>query len=152
MHHRHRPLLALGVGAVLALAACSGGATPTLPPAPASAAPTTAATAEPTPAPTPEPTAEPPAAACTPGSAAGDVAVAIQDFTFNPAEISASVGQTVSFTNNDAAPHTATLDEGSCTTPNLSQGLASGLTFSAAGTYPFHCKIHPSMTGTITVS
>lgn len=149
MHHRHRPLLALGAGAVLMLAACSGGATPT--PPPASAAPSPAATAESTPASTPEPTIEP-AAACAPGSAAGDVAVAIADFAFNPAEISASVGQTVSFTNSDAAPHTATLDEGSCTTPNLSQGLASGLTFSAAGTYPYHCNVHPSMKGTITVS
>ncbi len=151
--HRHRPLLALAVGAVLTLAACSGGAAPTPPPAPASPAPSTAATPAPaSAAPTPEPTADPAAAACTPGSAGGDVAVAIEDFTFNPAEISASVGQTVSFTNNDPAPHTATLDDGSCTTPNLSQGLAAGLTFSAAGTYPFFCKIHPSMTGTITVS
>lgn len=152
MHHRYRPLFAIGVGAVLTLAACSGGAAPTTSPAAATAAPTTAATAEPTGAPTTEPTAEPAAAACAPGSAAGDVAVAIEDFTFNPAEIAASVGQTVSFTNNDAAPHTATLDEGSCTTPNLSKGLAAGLTFSAAGTYPFHCAIHPSMKGTITVS
>jgi len=78
--------------------------------------------------------------------------VSIADFTFDPAEISASVGQTVSFTNSDSAPHTATLDDGSCTTATLSTGLAGGLMFSVAGTYPFHCKIHTSMKGTITVN
>jgi plastocyanin len=58
----------------------------------------------------------------------------------------------VTFTNNDSAPHTATLDEGSCTTENLNQGDSGGLTFNAAGSYPFHCAIHPDMKGTITVS
>lgn len=139
-----RPLIILAASAVLVLAACSSGG--------ATSAPTSAPTAQAPAEPTPEASPTAPAAApCTQGSAAGDVAVAIADFAFNPADISASIGQTVSFTNNDAAPHTATLDEGSCTTPNLSQGLAGGLTFTAAGTYPFHCKIHPSMKGTITV-
>lgn len=136
-----RRLVALAAGAVLIIAACSSGG--------ATTAPTGAPTAAPTTAPSPAATA---AAACSPGSAAGEVAVGIEDFAFSPADISASVGQTVTFTNNDSAPHTATLDDGSCTTPSLSKGLAGGLTFNAAGTYPFHCAIHPSMKGTITVS
>lgn len=78
--------------------------------------------------------------------------MAIEGFAFSPANITAKVGQTVTFTNGDSAPHTATLDDGSCTTPNLGKGESGGLTFNAAGTYPFHCNIHPDMKGTITVS
>ena len=110
---RIAPLLAVVAAAALALGACSSSSSTTAPTAaPASAAPSSG-----------------------PG---GTVALSIKDFAFNPAAISASVGQTVSFTNDDSAPHTATLDDGSCTTPSLSKGLAAGLTFSAAGTYPFH--------------
>jgi len=78
--------------------------------------------------------------------------VAIKDFAFGPATIAAKVGQTVTFTNGDAVPHTATLDDKSCTTPNIASGASDGLMFTAAGTYPFHCSVHPKMTGTITVS
>jgi transposase InsO family protein len=50
------------------------------------------------------------------------------------------------------ASHTATLDQGDCGTETLSNGATEGLTFSVAGTYPFHCAIHSFMTGTITVT
>ncbi|MDO8483715.1 MAG: cupredoxin domain-containing protein [Candidatus Limnocylindrales bacterium] len=137
---RHRPLVTLAAGAILLLAACSSGG--------ATSAPTTAASA----APSAEAPAAPPAAACAESAAAGEVSVAIKDFAFGPADIQAKVGQTVTFTNNDSAPHTATLDDGSCTTPNISNGASDGLVLSAAGTYPFHCSVHPTMKGTITVS
>jgi plastocyanin len=131
---RHRPLLNVAAGAVLLLAACSGGG--------ATTAPTSA----------PEASVEAPAAAaCAESSAAGEVAVTIADFAFSPADITATVGQTVTFTNNDSAPHTATLDDGTCTTPNIDNGGSDGLMFSAAGAYPFHCAVHPNMKGTITV-
>ena len=84
--------------------------------------------------------------------APAQVAVSIKDFAFGPADIQAKVGDTVTFTNDDTAPHTATLDDGSCSTGTISPGSSDGLTFTAAGTYPFHCKIHSSMKGTITVS
>ncbi len=145
---RHRPMATLAATAVLLLAACST-STPTQ--APASAAPATAAPAA---APSVQASASAAAgsAACAPSAAAGEVAVAIADFAFNPPDVAAKVGQTITFTNNDSAPHTATLDDGSCTTPNLDKGGSDGLMFNAAGTYPFHCRIHPAMKGTITVS
>ena len=58
----------------------------------------------------------------------------------------------IGFTNKDSVGHTATVDDGSCSTDTISNGTTAALTFTAAGTYPFHCKIHPSMKGTITVS
>jgi plastocyanin len=142
--HR-RPLIALAAGAVLLLAACSSGAATS---APASAAPSAAPSVEAS----MEASAPAGGAACAPSSEAGAVAVAIEDFTFNPADIAATVGQTITFTNSDSAPHTATLDDDTCTTPNISQGGSNGLVFNAAGTYPFHCDVHPNMKGTITVS
>jgi plastocyanin len=143
MLHRSLPILAL-TAALFLIGACSGGGATTAPSAAASEAPAAS-----------EPAASEPAAggaACTPSTAAGEVAAEIADFEFSPADISATVGQTVTFTNNDSAPHTATLDDDSCTTENLNQGDSGGLTFNAAGSYPFHCAIHPDMKGTITVS
>ena len=141
--HR-RSLLSLAAGAVLLVAACSSGGASTAPSAAASAEPSAPASAE----------ASAPAggAACSESSAAGEVSVSIEGFAFKPASISATVGQTITFTNGDSAPHTATLDDGSCTTPNIANGASDGLTFTAAGTYPFHCNVHPNMKGTITIS
>jgi plastocyanin len=141
--HR-RPLVTLTAGAILILAACSSGG--------ATSAPTTAASAAPSVEASTEASAPAGGAACSESAAAGEVSVAVKDFAFNPSAITATVGQTITFTNGDSAPHTATLDDGSCTTPNIASGSSDGLTFTAAGTYPFHCKVHPNMKGTITVS
>jgi plastocyanin len=141
---RNRSLITVAAGAVLLLAACSGGGATTAPTAEASVEASMEASMEAS-----APAAETP---CTEGTGGGDVSVAIADFAFNPADISAAVGQTITFTNNDSAPHTATLDDDSCGTGNLNNGGSGGLTFTAPGTYPFHCAVHPTMKGTITVS
>jgi plastocyanin len=135
MHHR--ALAGLATVAVLLLAACSSSAATTAPSAAASAAPSVEASA---------------AAACSQTADAGQVAVAAKGFAFGPADIKAKVGQIITFTNGDSTPHTATLDDGSCSTGTISFGKADGLLFSIAGSYPFHCRIHPIMKGTITIS
>ena len=113
----------------LFLAACSGGsgATPTT--APAGSVPAASA-----PASSPEPAGE----ACAPSSDAGAVSVEIAGFAYEPGEATAKVGDVVTWSNTDAAPHTATLDEGDCATGNIPAGGSGGLVFSAAGTYPYH--------------
>jgi plastocyanin len=150
------PLMATGLA--LFLIACSTGtaspsatAQATDPPATTtpSAAPTSAA---PTNAPaTPVPT-EPAADACQPSTETGAIMVQIQGFSFSPGRVRAQVGEVITFTNADGAPHTATLDSGSCTTPTLGKDASGSLVFSAAGEYPFHCRIHPDMTGTFEIS
>jgi len=90
-------------------------------------------------------------AACTQATGTGAVAVSIKDFSFEPAAITAVVGDLVSFTNAGFEPHNATLDAGGCATKTLQGGEADGLRFSVAGSYPFHCTVHTQMTGTITV-
>jgi plastocyanin len=130
----HRSLAALAVSALFALAACSSSAGSPAGSA-AGSAPASAA-----------------ASACKETTDAGAVAVSIVDFNFQPADITAKTGQVIAFSNTGSAPHTATLDDGSCTTPTIQPGKSDGLTFTAAGTYTFHCSIHTQMKGTIVVS
>ncbi len=78
--------------------------------------------------------------------------VAIENFAFSPEELTVEVGDTVRFTNNDAATHTATDDEGSFDTGNLSNGESAMISFPNEGTFSYFCEIHPSMTGSITVT
>ncbi len=110
-------------------------ATITVVPAPAASAP-----------PVPAPTIGPAASAAAAGSA-----VAIKDFSFQPASISVAVGSTVTWTNNDTTGHTVTADDGSFDSGTVAPGASFGHTFDTAGTFTYHCNIHPSMTATITV-
>jgi plastocyanin len=82
----------------------------------------------------------------------GAVAVSIKDFEFTPAAITAKVGDVITFSNTGFEPHNATLDAGGCGTATLQTDQTDGLTFAAAGTYPFHCTVHTQMHGTITVT
>lgn len=135
-----RAIATLGLSALmtLAIAACSSSS--------ASSAPSTAASA---PA---EATTSAAAAACQETTDPGDVTASIKDFAFDPAVLTAKVDQAIAFSNTGAAAHTVTLDDGTCTTPNINAGSADGVVFSVAGSYPFHCAIHPQMKGTITVT
>jgi len=75
----------------------------------------------------------------------------IADFAFRPGSITVTAGETISWTNDDAAPHTATADDGSFDTGQLAEGASGSHTFTTAGTFAYHCAIHPSMHGTVTV-
>jgi plastocyanin len=83
---------------------------------------------------------------------AADQAVAISGFSYSPASVTVSVGDTVTWTNSDAQAHTATADDASWDTgPIAGSGGTDSVTFATAGTFPYHCAIHPQMTGTVTV-
>ncbi|MFN2581913.1 MAG: plastocyanin/azurin family copper-binding protein [Candidatus Dormibacteria bacterium] len=98
---------------------------------------------------------------CSAGNAAvnlgGTPTVMLQatdNLTFTPQTASASVGQIVHWTNGGSVGHTITFDSGnaSCLTdPSFNGGSTWDVKFSAAGTYAYHCTIHPQMTGTLTV-
>lgn len=141
----------LVVTAGVLFAAC-GGASPS--PSTATAAPP-AATQAPASAPAPEsPVAgEPSPAGGEPSPAAGgaEVAVSIAGFAFSPAAVTVTVGGTVTWTHADGAPHTVVADDGAFESARLGQGDTFSNTFLQAGSVPYHCSIHPSMTGTVTV-
>jgi plastocyanin len=105
---------------------------------------------------TPEPATASPdgvgASACVVVDDPGTVVVAIEGFAYSPRTVEATVGDVISWTNRDGAPHTATLDDGSCTTPNLGKDDTGSLRFSSAGSYGYFCRIHPDMKATVEVT
>jgi amicyanin len=78
-------------------------------------------------------------------------AVAIADFAFEPATLTITAGDTVTWTNEDAMVHTATSVDGSFDSGDLDQGESYSLTFTTPGTYAYLCTPHPTMTGRIVV-
>ena len=79
------------------------------------------------------------------------VTAQIKDFKFSPQPIEAKVGDVVGWTNGDSAQHSVTMDDGSCDTDTLSQGATGLLVFNTAGTYTYHCKVHPTQMKDFTV-
>ena len=77
--------------------------------------------------------------------------VAIVDFQFKPATVEVPVGSTVTWTNDDGFPHTATANDKSFDTGNLDKGQTGTAKFEKAGTFEYFCAIHNSMTGTVVV-
>jgi hypothetical protein len=65
--------------------------------------------------------------------------------------VTVSVGDTVTWRNSGQAPHNATADDGSFTTPNLNKGQSASHRFTEAGTFSYICTIHPNMHGTVRV-
>lgn len=154
---RRLALSLLTVLAVGGVAACGGGASPSptstaaasaaVGPsaAAASTAPSTAAASGPA-ASGPAASVKVSAGACA-AAAAGATAtvnVTIKDFSFSPQPVQAKVGDVVAWKNEDSAPHSATMDDGSCDTDTIAGGSTALLVFTAPGTYTYHCKIHPS--------
>jgi plastocyanin len=91
------------------------------------------------------------ACATAAAGATATVTVEIKDFKFSPQPVQAKVGDIVGWTNGDSANHSATMDDGSCGTDALSQGATGLLVFNTAGTYTYHCKVHPTQMKDFTV-
>ncbi len=79
------------------------------------------------------------------------VAVAIKGFKFIPADITVKVGTTVTWTNEDSAPHTVESSDGVLRSDELGKGDSWSFTFTKAGKHDYICGIHPSMHGSVTV-
>jgi plastocyanin len=71
---------------------------------------------------------------------------------FAPGEIELTVGETVTFVNDDEIAHTATADDGTFDSGTLEPGASFDFTAEKAGTFSYLCEFHPGMTGTITVT
>lgn len=83
------------------------------------------------------------------GAAAENRGITIQNFSFNPAELTVKSGDTVTWTNQDSVPHR--ISGGSFQSDPLSKGQSFSFTFSTVGTFDYICSIHPSMKGKIIV-
>ena len=94
----------------------------------------------------------PPITSSTPVAAlSGNVEVAIAGFAFDPASLTIKVGTTIKWTNQDTAPHTVTADDKSWGSGDLNKGDSFSYTFNQAGSYAYHCGVHPNMKATVTV-
>jgi plastocyanin len=85
-------------------------------------------------------------------SPAADGAVDILNFAFDPPTITVPAGTTVTWTNRDEVPHTATGDDGSFDTDTIDGGGSASHTFDSPGTFPYVCVFHPNMEGTVVVT
>ncbi len=79
------------------------------------------------------------------------VTATIKNFTFNPSPLPIKTGTTVTWTNEDAAPHTVTSSDGSFDSGTLRTGESFSYIFSTAGTFDYICAFHVNMKGQITV-
>ncbi len=80
------------------------------------------------------------------------MSVDIADFAFSTGPLEIAAGTTVTWTNQDDVPHTATADDESFDSGRLENGASFSQTFDSPGTYPYHCDFHPNMTGTIVIT
>ena len=88
-----------------------------------------------------------------PAAAQSGVTVSVGDFFFDSPSLEIAPGTTVTFVNVGAAPHTATGDNGEFDTGTIQPGGSATITFTNAGTFAYHCAIHPArMTGSIVVT
>lgn len=84
---------------------------------------------------------------------AGALVVTIESYQFNPSTLTVKKGETVVWTNNDAAPHIVAGDQGTWVPGEaMKQGGSYTRTFDTVGTFAYHCAIHPGMKGTIIVT
>lgn len=85
-------------------------------------------------------------------SASGGRTVTLRNIAFSPKNLSISRGTTVTFDWRDDTRHnvTSTGSRRFASIPSRVSGKRSR-TFGSAGTYTYHCTLHPGMSGRITV-
>jgi plastocyanin len=76
--------------------------------------------------------------------------VMIDNFTFEPAQLTVKVGTTVTWKNRDDIPHTV-VSAGKFRSKTMDTEDSYSFTFTAAGDYKYFCSLHPHMTGTVKV-
>lgn len=89
--------------------------------------------------------ARPKARAASPGS------VTIKDFSYGPAAVTVTAGDSVTWTNNGPTRHSATAKNGSFDTGLLTKGKSASHTFTQAGDVAYVCSLHAFMHGTVHV-
>jgi len=88
---------------------------------------------------------------CLSGAGAAETTnVMIDNFTFEPAQLTVKVGTTVTWKNRDDIPHTV-VSAGKFRSKTMDTEDSYSFTFTAAGDYKYFCSLHPHMTGTIKV-
>lgn len=102
------------------------------------------------------------------GEESGAARVALENIKFQPRDLELSVGDSLTWTNEDTVEHTVTsgrpqeqgvpgVSENTDAMPDglfdhaMPPGETFSFTFDEAGTYEYFCNIHPGMTATLSV-
>jgi plastocyanin len=89
------------------------------------------------------------------GIAGDGETVTISGFEFEPASLTVEAGASVSFVNEDSVVHTVTAGSPDEQTGEFDESLSEGdeatIVFDEAGTFPYFCQVHPTMTGEVQV-
>ncbi len=74
-------------------------------------------------------------------------------FSYSPDQVTVMMGvnNTLTWVNNDNAPHTVTANDGTFDSGNVGSGASYTYTFTAPGTYKYYCAYHSWMVGTVVV-
>lgn len=110
-------------------------------------APTTTVTSTPTRTRTITPTSTP-TSSCPPVNRS----VLMVDFSYMPQTVTVTQGSTITWVDEGPSIHTSTSDTGAWDSGNVNPGGVFQFTFGSPGAFPYHCTIHPQMTGTIIVT
>ena len=86
--------------------------------------------------------------------AAKGTPVNITNFLFEPMDVEVTAGTTVTWTNQDDAPHNVQdlSDLNTPISPDMNKGDTFSITYPKAGTYPYVCGLHTYMTGNVKVT
>jgi len=76
----------------------------------------------------------------------------IQNMAFNPSTITVTAGTTITWTNKDGYAHTVTGDTNLFDSGNIASNGTYTHSFATAGTYSYHCMVHPTMTASVIVN
>ncbi len=133
--------LTLTIMMSVVLVACGGSTATTAP------TPTTAPTTAPTPTPSPTAITTPVATVTV------KIVEKNEKYSFQPGTLNIKVGTQVIWTDTSDATHTVTSDTGVFNTASpIAKGQTFMFLFTQAGTFKYHCTIHPYMVATIVVS
>lgn len=107
----------------------------------------TTPTTSPTPVPSPTP---------SPGGPTSSVTIpmgaeVLGDRAYSPDVLEVTVGTTVTWRNTDSVSHTSTSSASGWNSGIIAAGRQFSFAFQTAGTFPYHCSIHPGMVGTVVV-
>ena len=93
-----------------------------------------------------------PPAASSAGGGSTSTTLTMQNIAYSPTALSVATGSTIDLDNKDTVEHTFTVDGQDVDVDVQPSSTGTATIDLPAGSYAFHCKIHPQMTGTLTVT
>ena len=72
--------------------------------------------------------------------------------TYSPATLTVKQNTVINLTNNAGMTHSVTSDDGTTFDKDVAAGTTVTYNCPTVGTFPFHCKFHAGMNGTLVVT